>query len=206
MTFVSRGILYLLIQDYSMKEEIPKIHFDSKKSLDIEVMNFPQLLEKLDKIEDHDPFAVHKIKFFLVLIITKNSYSHFVDFKPYQLKEGSALFIAKNQVHHFTKDLQTSEGICILFNSLFINKDYFLSDNLKLNRLYNYHIETPIIHQKQMRKDNLIDIASKLYSEYIFSNRFAKSEILRALLHVLLLKAERAKEFKSISVALKSIG
>lgn len=182
-----------------MEKEIPKILFDRDKSLDIEVMNFAQLLKKLNHSKDHNPFAVHKIEFYLILIVSKNSYSHFVDFKSYKLVEGSALFVAKNQVHHFTKALLESDGFCIIFSSLFIDKYYFLSGSLKLNRLFNYHIETPTIHQKEMGGDSFIGIANKLHEEYIFPNNFIKSEMLRSLLHILLLKAERAKEIQSIS-------
>ncbi|MFK7908849.1 MAG: helix-turn-helix domain-containing protein [Chitinophagales bacterium] len=181
-----------------MEKEIPKIHFNKNQSLGIEVMNFAQLRNKLlVQSKDHDPFSPHRLKFFLVLVITKNTYSHFVDFKSYKLLKGSALFVAKNQVHHFTKELLTADGFCIVFDSLFVGKDYFLSGNLKFNKLYNYHIETPVIHQKQMGEDSLIGVAWKLYSEYIFPNSFAKSEILCALLNVLLLKAERTKELQA---------
>ena len=181
-----------------MAKEIPNIEFNENQTLDIEVMDFTQLSEKLSQSNNHDPFAVHKIEFYLILIVTKNSYKHFVDFKLYNLNEGSALFIAKNQVHHFTRDLLISQGICIIFSSTFLSKHYFLSDSLKFNRLFNYHIEAPIIHQNEMGSDNFIDIANKLYQEYFFPNNFIKSEILRSLLHILLLQAERAKELQSI--------
>jgi AraC-like DNA-binding protein len=68
-----------------------------------------------------------------------------------------------------------------------------------LNRLFNYHIETPVIHQAEMGEDTLLDIGRKLHQEYLYPNDFAKSEILSTLLNVLLLKAERAKEFQSIT-------
>ncbi len=183
-----------------MEKEIPKIHFNKSQSLGIEVMNFAQLRNKLlVQSKDHDPFSAHRLKFFLVLVVTKNAYSHFVDFKSYKLLKGSALFVAKNQVHHFTKELLTADGFCIVFDSLFVGKDYFLSGNLKFNKLYNYHIETPVIHQQQMGEDSLMGVAWKLYNEYIFPNNFAKSEILCALLNVLLLKAERTKELQTPS-------
>ena len=184
-----------------MEKEIPKILFNRDKSLEVEVMNFTQLFDKLNQSKGHNPFAAHKIEFYLILIITKKSYSHFVDFKSYKLTSGDALFIAKKQVHHFSKGLQDADGFCMIFSSLFMEKYYFLSDNLKLNRLFNYHIETPIIYQKEMGQDSFIGIAHKLYEEYIFPNNFAKSEMLRTLLHVLLLKAERTKEAYAISGA-----
>lgn len=177
-----------------MKKEIPKILFTRNKSLDVEVMNFKQLFNKLDQSQTHNAFAPHKIEFYLILINTQNSYTHFLDFKSYKLIPGSALFIAKNQVHNFTKELNEAEGICVVFSSAFMEKYYYLSDNLKLNRLFNYHIETPVIHQEVMGKDSFIPIASKLFHEYHFPNNFAKSEMLRTFLHILLLKAERAKD------------
>lgn len=184
-----------------MEKEIPKILFNRYKSLDIEVMKLSQLASKLNDSIGHNPFAAHKIEFYLILIITKGFYSHFVDFKSYRLTEGSALFIAKNQVHHFTKELLEAEGFSVVFSSSFMDKYHFLSDNLKLNRLFNYHIETPVIHQVEMERDSFIDIANKLYDEYVFPSDFAKSEMLRTLLHVLLLKAERSKEVQSIGGA-----
>jgi hypothetical protein len=56
-----------------MEKEIPKISFSNNHSLDIEVMTFDQLSEKLNQVKSHNSFVPHKIKFFLILILTKNS-------------------------------------------------------------------------------------------------------------------------------------
>lgn len=181
-----------------MKKELPEIGFDKEVSLNIEVMNFEQLYGKLAQIKAHNPFAPHKIEFYLILIVTEKQYSHFVDFKSYELKEGSTLFVTKNQVHHFNKSLQEAEGFGIVFNRLFVDTHYFLTDNLRLNRLFNYHIESPIIHQEELGEENLVELIRNLFKEHSSSNEFAKSAILASLLQVLLLKAERAKELKAI--------
>lgn len=182
-----------------MEKELPRIHFDKHTSLDIEVMNFEKLLNKLNQIKNHNPFTPHKIEFYLILIITKNSYTHFVDFNSYELKEGSTLFVAKNQVHHFNKGLEKADGFGVVFNHLFVDKHYFLTDNLRLNRLFNYHIESPIIHLKEAERNSLTPLFSSLYQEYTLPSKFAKSEILASLLRVLLLKAERAKELHAVT-------
>ena len=181
-----------------MIKEIPKVYFNEDKSLRIEVMKFSELFYKLEQSESHDPFAVHKIEFYLILIVTKGSYTHFVDFKSYKLTPGSAIFIARNQVHHFSRELGTAGGYCIIFSSLFTDRYHFMSDNLKLKRLFNYHIETPVVHQVEMGQDSLLEIARNLFEEYNFPNDFAKSEMLGILLQVLLLKAERAKDFQAV--------
>ena len=181
-----------------MTHDLPKIAFKSNIELDIEVMTFAETYNKLCQSSTHDPFSSHRILFHLILIVTKKTYSHVVDFKSYTLVEGSSIFIAKNQIHHFTKEIKNTDGYCIIFNSSFIDKSHFLLSSLNLNRLFNYHIEVPVIHQREMESDNLISIAESLRNEFTFSNDFAKSEILSSLLHVLLLKAERTKEKQSV--------
>lgn len=183
-----------------MENDIPRIAFSENSNLDVEVMSFPELCSRLDLSKDHDPFSVHRIEFYLILIVNKGSYSHFIDFKSYDLVGGSALFIAKNQVHRFDETIKEADGICIVFNRLFMDKYYFLSDNYKLNRIFNYHIEGPVIHQTEMNRDSLIEVATQLYNEYHIPNDFAKSEMLRTLLNLLLLKAERAKAVQSTQV------
>lgn len=182
-----------------MKKELPEIHLERHTDLNIDVMNFKQLFRNLNRAEDHSPFAPHKIQFYCILVVTKNIYTHFVDFKSYELEEGSALFVTKNQVHHFNKELQQSNGFIIVFSHLFVDKHYFLTDNFRLNRLFNYHIESPILHQKEMGDDSLIELSTALYKEYYSDNNFAKSEMLASLLRVLLLKAERVKELHAVT-------
>ncbi|WP_298535330.1 hypothetical protein [uncultured Algibacter sp.] len=60
-------------------KSLPKIEYKSNKELDIEVMTFAKTQEKLEKTSNHNPFSPHKIQFYLILIITENMYSHYVD-------------------------------------------------------------------------------------------------------------------------------
>lgn len=176
-----------------MDRELPSVIFHKRAPLNIEVMDFDRLLSKLTRSEDHNPFAAHKIEFYLILVVTKNAYTHFVDFKSYELRKGSILFVAKNQVHHFNKEIEAASGFGIVFNHLFVDKHYLLTDSLRLNRLFNYHIESPVVHRGEAGEDNLLELVAHLHHEYLFSDNFAKPEILAALLRVLLLKAERVK-------------
>lgn len=182
-----------------MKKGLPEVKFDKHSKLNIEVMDFKQLYQLLNQAQNHSPFEPHKIKFYFILIVTKKPYTHYVDFKSYEIKEGSALFVTKNQIHHFNKDLQKSEGYGLVFNHLFVDEHYFLTDNMRLNRLFNYHIESPVIDSKEIDDDNLTDLISDLHKEYYSDKSFAKTEILAALLRVILLKAERAKELHAIT-------
>lgn len=180
-----------------MEIELPEIHL-KHANLNIEVMNFKELFQLLNQAKDHSPFSPHKIKFYLILTVTKNTYTHFIDFKSYEVKEGSTLFVTKNQVHCFHQELENSNGFAVVFSNLFVDKHYFLANHLRLNRLFNYHIESPIIHQQEMGEDNLTDIFSGLHKEYFNKNSFAKLGILASLLRLLLLKSERAKEMQAV--------
>lgn len=182
-----------------MSKELPEVSFDKQVRLNIEVMDFDQLFGRLAQIEQHNPFSPHKIEFYLILVVIEGVYTHFVDFQSYELRQGSTLFVAKNQVHHFNKELVDARGFGIVFNRLFVDKHYFLTDNLRLNRLFNYHIESPLIHPEEMEEGSLMGLAADLCQEYTSTNKFAKSEILAALLRVLLLKAERAKAFRAMT-------
>ncbi|MFP4846729.1 AraC family transcriptional regulator [Winogradskyella sp. PE311] len=184
-----------------MSKSLPKITFKSRIELDIEVMTLSETYQKLKGIDDHDPFKAHKIQFYFIVVVSKGSYKHYVDFQFYNLNEGSVLFIAKNQVHHFTENMKHAEGFCIVLNSVFFEQHYFLSKNVNLNRLYNYHLESPVIHKEDLGEDNFVGVAHTLYNEYHFDNNFLKGDMLRALLQVFLLKAERAKENKAINSA-----
>lgn len=177
-----------------MEKEIPRIQFSENDLPFMEVMSFGQLSLKLDKAAHHNPFKAHKIEFHLILIITKHSYTHFVDFKSYSLAKGSAIFVAKNQVHHFDESLNKANGIGIVIDNELIEKYHFLSENIRLNRLFNYHLGNPVITSSDMGEDSFLDIAELLKEEYNLDKKFAKSEMLRTLLHVLLLRAERTKE------------
>lgn len=73
----------------NMEQQIPRIYFKKDQTIGIEVVNFEQLLDKLNQSMDHAPFSVHKIEFYLILIVIQQSYTHFVDFKSYQLTKGA---------------------------------------------------------------------------------------------------------------------
>lgn len=180
-------------------EELPEIQLGKHTDLNMGVMTFEELFQAFREAESHDPFAPHKIKFNLILLVTKNAYSHFIDFKSHELKEGSSLFVSRNQVHYFNDGLLKAKGYAVFFNHLFVDKHYFLNDNLRLNRLFNYHIESPVIHQKEMGQDNLVPLIAELHKEYGSENKFVKSEMLASLLRLILLKAERAKELHAFS-------
>ncbi|MEM9931101.1 MAG: AraC family transcriptional regulator, partial [Bacteroidota bacterium] len=111
---------------------LPRIAFHRHTNLHIEVMNIEELFHKLKNSDSHDPFAPHIIEFYFILVITDKSYTHLVDFNAHELKRGSAIFVAQSQLHQFTEELRFAEGYGIVFNNLFVDKHYLLTENVRL--------------------------------------------------------------------------
>lgn len=132
------------------------------------------------------------MEFYLILFITKGTGKHFIDFQQYKYHEGSIIFISKGQVHAF-EVLPDSDGFLILFTEAFLSKNLIHSDILSLYRLYNYHLHLPILQPEETGDNDFIGIINAMYEEYNSSHTFAKEEILRLLLKLLLLRTERIK-------------
>ena len=173
--------------------EIPKISFlkPSDAKIEFEIFTLSTLFSRhhrqnlaLDK--------PHRVDFYQILFITKGSGIHHIDFQPYTYKQGSILFISRGQVHAF-EVLPDRDGFLILFTEAFLSKNLIHSDILSFYRLYNYHLHLPIMQPEEMGKNIFSRIINEIYEEYHVSDDFAKEEILRLLLKLLLLKAERIK-------------
>ncbi|MEM6643520.1 MAG: helix-turn-helix domain-containing protein, partial [Bacteroidota bacterium] len=104
------------------------------------------------------------------------------------------IFCNENRVHHFTSQLSQSEGYAIIFKSSFLDHNYILLERLQLNRLFNYHIESPVLVPQNLIDEDMEKVVREMYNEMHLSKEKLKPEIVRSLLYVLLLKAERAKE------------
>ena len=174
-------------------KEIPKISFlkKIKAEIEFEILTLNSLFSRQDKLK----FSLdkpHRVDFYHILYITKGTGLHYIDFRPYNFEEGSILFISKGQVHSFDV-CPENDGFLILFTEVFLSKNLIHSDILSFYRLYNYHLHSPIMQPEEMGNMNLINIINEIYEEYYFSDDFAKEEILRLLLKLLLLKAERVK-------------
>jgi len=174
-------------------EKIPKIPFLKKIKPDIEFEIFR--LNSLFSRQDELNFSLdkpHRVDFYHILYITKGKGLHHIDFCPYTFREGSILFISQGQVHAFD-GCPENDGFLILFTEAFLSKNLIHSDILSFYRLYNYHLHSPIMQSEEIGNMNFMNIINEIYEEYYFSDDFAKEEILRLLLKLLLLKAERIK-------------
>ncbi|TAJ14451.1 helix-turn-helix domain-containing protein [Marinilabiliaceae bacterium JC017] len=172
-------------------ERIPDITFRQKKSneLGFEIMTFQSLLERVDSLETGINI-LHRIHFHFLMLITKGKGTHVVDFERYELSVGDLLFIAKEQVHAFG-DNNGMEGYIILFTDQFLNKNLSQGDYLAFYRFFTFSQYPPIIGFADPEVIDLLPIISGMQHEFNRENDFARPEIIRSLLKILLLHAER---------------
>lgn len=177
-----------------MAENIPQVFFHKpgKNKFEFEVIPLKQLFSRKSSLMQplEQP---HRVEFYQVLYITKGQGRHYIDFKPYDYFQGSLLFISAGQVHAFNIHLQT-DGFLLLFTEDFLTKNMIHSDIFSFSRLYNYHLYQPDIPPMNTPETIFNPIVREIYNEYFFEDPFAKEEILRTLLKLLLLKAERIRQ------------
>lgn len=174
--------------------DIPEVTFKKKADSNIgfEIFKISSLFARFRKSDSH-LYKAHRVGFHVVCLITKGSGKHFIDFKAFDIKEGDLFFVAKGQVHAFQAN-SDYEAYMIMFTDDFVSKNLINSDFVSLNRLYNYHLGTPVIEPNKVGIKVFTAFTEEIYKEYGYSENFAKEEILSLLLRVLLLKAERIKK------------
>ena len=173
-------------------ENIPTLKFKKNQhAIGFEAIKMSRIIARRDQL-DHRIEVGHRIKFYFIFLVTKGEGIHRIDFQPVAYAPGSVLIVSKEQVHALDKRFQ-SEGIVILFTEQFLTKNVIQSDILFLHRLFNYHLHVPIIHPEEYESEDLAHIFHEIYNEYHSPDNYAKEELLRAQLKILLLKAERIK-------------
>jgi len=170
---------------------LPQISFSKSNIVDLEfeIFTLQNLFSRQNTI-NHSLEEPHRVKFYHIIFITEGKGFHNIDFHPYEYSEGDLIFVSQGQVHSF--DVKSGvDGQVLLFTENFITKNLIHSDMLSFSRLYNYHIHQQRLPADGAKEEKFAEIFGEIYQEYNNPDLFAKEEILRSLLKLLLLKAER---------------
>jgi AraC-like DNA-binding protein len=172
---------------------IPDIPFEKNDqvSMDFEIFTLESLFARKGRVRRllESP---HRLEFYNIIFMEKTPGVHYVDFRLWPFEEGALLFVSKGQVHAFQVH-PDRRGFAILFTESFMSKNLIRSNLLSLHRLYNYHLHPPVIQPSEMGGVDFGSLVREMHREYTAPDDFAKEEILRLLLKLLLVKAERAK-------------
>ena len=160
--------------------------------------NEPSIELEINRIEDfmnehgHRAQKPHKLDFYQILFVTKGNGFHTIDFEKFPYTDGTVIPVAVNQVQLFEVNTNTT-GFGILFTPRFLMTDSnsykFYSEFLIFNSLIP---PIPIKGSKEKTKE-LFELIKRMEKDYISGTDFAKEELLRSHLKLLLLNAEQIK-------------
>lgn len=170
-----------------MKSEIKKYSFKQGLPQEFELVGIGELYKyHSDKLA-----TAHRTGFYHILWFQKGSPIHLVDFNPVKIKPNTILFLNKDTVQRFDKN-GGFDGKAILFTDTFFCKtDYdtkFLKSTILFNDLFS-------VSQIQLSKTNspIIYLFQLIETELKNEKDSAQSDILKNLLHNLLLLSERER-------------
>lgn len=168
--------------------ELVKVH---EKDFGFQIVNNREILQEASL--DHNPFVPHRIRFYAILFILEGEGVHYIDFKSYQYKKGSIIFISREQVHAFEKNLER-QAFFLLFTEDFLQKGSAASNLMQELSLYNYHLYPPVIHLNDEQLDAFSNLVLRLKREFDRPSDLLTEEIMSSALKIFLCLAERIRK------------
>jgi AraC-like DNA-binding protein len=135
----------------------------------------------------------HGHDFYLVLLITKGSGIHSIDYKEYKVEPGVLFIVSPGQVHCWNLSKDTDGYV------MFFKKEYFLIDfnHDKLIKLpfFKSSSSVPCLKIDEFEQETLRDLYIKIYEEYQ-AGMFNYHEMIRLYLNVLFIELSRIYQNK----------
>jgi AraC family transcriptional regulator, transcriptional activator of pobA len=170
-----------------MKSDIKKYSFKQGLPQEFELVGIGELY----KHHSDTLTTAHRTGFYHILWFQKGSATHLVDFNPVKIKPNTILFLNKDTVQRFDKN-GDFDGKAILFTDTFFckteNDTKFLRSTILFNDLFS-------VSQIQLSKTAKLfaDLFRLIGMELENEKDSSQSDILKNLLHNLLLLSERER-------------
>jgi AraC-like DNA-binding protein len=178
-----------------MTDEIKKIEFDHRGvgSIEFDMLKLQDLLDK--KNLDHSPLLLHRVDFFLLVLINSGKCRHTIDFLNYNLESGSVLTVRKDQIHKFFQS--NAEGYILLFTNEFVISYLERLQAFKTLQIFNELMGSPKIQLETEEHQEVLDIIRQMHVEFYQKRDEYSSSIIRSLLQILISKLYRFKAHKN---------
>ena len=131
----------------------------------------------------------HRHSFYQILIFTKGSGTHIVDFNTYSIIPGQVYFLAPGQVHSWALDAAT-DGFIINFNETFFTAVCYNPHFLNEFPFFNIISGKSMMQLKKNQLPVIVTLVEKLLEEFNCDEDF-KNDLLRAFLLQLLIHFAR---------------
>jgi len=88
-----------------MKAPIINVNVDRNKgpAIDFDILRLASILQRQNL--EHDPRNLHRVHFYVLILITSGTGKHTIDFKKYDLSIGSVLALQKIKFSTFMKEM-----------------------------------------------------------------------------------------------------
>lgn len=184
-----------------MKDDIKRIKFDNRKvpRSHFDIIKIEDLLRK---DLDHDITKLHRVNFYILLIVTFGQGYHTIDFTDYKYQRGVILTIRKDQIHKFFRTGDT-QGYLVIFTEDFIVSLLEENEAQKSLQLFNELLGIPKVKVDQGDFFDISHLVNYIENEYLTVQDEYSSGIIRSLLHVLLTKLYRYKTGENPSILTK---
>ncbi|MFD2035212.1 AraC family transcriptional regulator [Belliella marina] len=170
-----------------MMSDIKKYTFKQGLPQEFELLGIGQLYN------DHSDTltTAHRTGFYHILWFQKGDPTHLVDFNPVKIKPNTMLFLNKDTVQRFDKN-GGFDGKAILFTDNFFCKTEADTKYLRSSILFNDLLSVSQIHVSKTAS-LFADLFKLMEKELENEKDISQSDILKNLLHTILLLSERER-------------
>lgn len=144
---------------------------------------------------DHDPEILHRVDFFILILITDGQGYHTIDFTDYKYEKGTILSIRKDQIHKFFRS-KSPKGYLLLFTDEFLVRYLEKSEVQKTLQLFNELLGAPKIQLSDSELKEIGNIVKRIEAEYHEVSDNYSPGVIRSELHILITKLYRIKSQK----------
>ena len=171
-----------------MENVIKKLKFKRNAELQIEVV----ALHSLSNLSIEHLAMPHRTNFYHIFLFGNCQPVHSVDFKSIEIEPYSMLFIDKDRVHQFDQLLKYDGSILIFTDDFFCTSESDIKF-LRSSILFNDLADRPTIKLTKTEFEKYRTICDRISSELNLPADPSKPFLLKNLLHIFLLYAEREK-------------
>src|SRR5690606_36098821 len=142
----------------------------------------------------------HKHAFYIIILITKGTGTHIIDFKKYEVQPNIVFFLKPGQVHSWELSAD-ADGLVIFFTSEFYLNE-FPDRKLYDFPFFNALLYQPILHISETEKAGLHQTFEALHREFLHQEQM-RNQMLGSYLNIMLIGLARVYNTKSQKVEMQ---